>query len=66
MNDILKDWATLNKNVMKLSVAELQKIYDIESKGKQRLTLLLRIQGRLNKLLARQSKLNVLKNFKGE
>lgn len=66
MNDILKDWATLNKNVMKLSVAELQKIYDIESKGKQRLTLLLRIQGRLNKLLARQSKLDVLKNFKGE
>lgn len=66
MNDILKDWATLNKNVMKLSVTELQKIYDIESKGKQRLTLLLRIQGRLNKLLARQSKLNVLKNFKGE
>lgn len=66
MNDILKDWVTLNKNVMKLSVAELQKIYDIESKGKQRLTLLLRIQGRLNKLLARQSKLDVLKNFKGE
>ncbi len=66
MNDILKDWATLNKNVMKLSIEQLQKIYDAEKKGKQRISLLLRIHARMSKLQAREAKLNVMKTLKGE
>lgn len=48
--DLLQDWGTLNRNIQQLSEEDCMQLLKKEKAGQQRLSFLLRIYGRLNKL----------------
>lgn len=59
---ILKDWATLNSHIMELSEKKLMELLDKEKAGENRVSFLIRIQGRINKLAARRETASLAKS----
>lgn len=48
--DLLKDWALLNKQVMTMSESQVAKLLEVEKKERARLRVMLRLYHRLSKL----------------
>lgn len=48
--EVLRDWSKLNKVLMKMDEEEVGELLEVEKGSKGRLTFLLRLQARLNKL----------------
>lgn len=65
MESLLKNWALLNVDVMKLDEATLTNLLTLEKEGRARLRVLLRIYNRLSKVRSIREKTELAQSAKG-
>ena len=61
--DLLKDWNVLNKYVQELTEDELKILLDKEKKGLRRVSFMIRIYGRYNKLRTQRERENLFRGI---
>jgi len=59
----LRNWATLNRDLMKMNEPAVARLLDEERKGLKRLTFLFRIHARLNKLRRERERNQMVKSL---